>query len=144
VDIYNSSNGKWATAHLSSSRWALACASVVSLGLAFFAGGINNGTNTNSDVVDIYNGVTNRWTTDRLSVARYHLSAASLVTGRKSSVVLFAGGFTDRDGTISIHCKIIVDERDNLHVFSVVVQSHTQFQDRPRMTPPVLWIFTTA
>jgi hypothetical protein len=140
VDIYNSSTGKWATAQLSSSRWALASASVVSLGLAFFAGGINNGANASvSDVVDIYNGVTNGWATDRLSVARYHLSAASLVTGRKSTVVLFAGGFTN--GMISMHCKIIVDERDNLHVFSLAVQSHTHFQE---MTPPALWMYTTA
>ncbi len=96
VDVYSSSTGIWTTARLSSSRWALASASVSALGLALFAGGMTSDL-VASDTIDIYNGVSNRWTADHLSVARYRLSAAAISVPSQNFdyFALFAGGFLD-------------------------------------------------
>ena len=85
VDVYDSTNGTWATAHLSQAREDLAAASCA--GEAFFGGGWNPGNGGASNTVDIYDLAAGTWSTATLSHGRDYLAAAA--AGDK---VLFAGG----------------------------------------------------
>lgn len=85
VDLFDTLNGAWTTAALSSGRANLASASTATF--AFFAGG-ENGSGY-SDVVDIYEAATGNWTTAQLSIARANLGGTAC--GNK---IYFAGGLT--------------------------------------------------
>lgn len=85
VDLFDTLNGAWTTAALSTGRANLASASTTTH--AFFAGG-ENGSGY-SDVVDIYEAATGTWTTAQLSIARANLGGTAC--GNK---IYFAGGLT--------------------------------------------------
>ncbi|MBP7166907.1 MAG: T9SS type A sorting domain-containing protein [Bacteroidia bacterium] len=85
VDLFDTLNGAWTTAALSTGRANLASASTTTH--AFFAGGENG--NGYSDVVDIYEAATGTWTTAQLSIARANLGGTAC--GNK---IYFAGGLT--------------------------------------------------
>lgn len=85
VDLFDTLNGAWTTAALSTGRANLASASTTTF--AFFAGG-ENGSGY-SDVVDIYEAATGTWTTAQLSIARANLGGTAC--GNK---IYFAGGLT--------------------------------------------------
>jgi hypothetical protein len=85
VDLFDTLNGAWTTAALSTGRGNLASASTTTH--AFFAGG-ENGSGY-SDVVDIYEAATGTWTTAQLSIARANLRGTAC--GNK---IYFGGGLT--------------------------------------------------
>src|SRR5512138_575707 len=72
VEIYDAVTGEWDTlCDLSAAR---PLPSGVACGCkAFFAGGLDMGTNTPYSEVDIYDSVTHRWTVEQLSVPRWEI-----------------------------------------------------------------------
>lgn len=98
VDIYDSSSKTWKIATLSQPRTYLAGASLTSLGLALFAGGENDQSESQtsevSAVIDIYNASSNSWTTGSLPVALSLLQGTSV----GGDTALFGGGILQPGG----------------------------------------------